>query len=727
MPRTSSWRAARLAPAAVFAVVVLAIVAAPAGAAPATAPGAPGEPAVWTPADKDGFGTSATARSRVWYTLANGELTEVYSPDLGTPSVRDLQFVVSDGRTFAEREVHATTHSVKLVDRKSLIYRQVNTAKSGAYRITKTYVTDPARDTLLVKVRFRSFTKRPLQLYALYDPALSNDGDDDSGSTAGATLVASDAANASALGASPAFVKTSNGYLGTSDGWQDLRRDFRLDSSYASAPKGNVVQTARTSLTGRPGSRTMTLAIGFGPTPRAARGAARASLSASWERAAFAYAAGWRGYLRGLKPQPRSAAPYGPLYDASVMTLAAHEDKTYRGAYIASPSMPWAWGLLTIDKPSDAYHLVWSRDLYQIATGLLAAGDRAGAERALSYLFERQQKPDGSFPQNSTVDGTERWTNLQLDEVALPIVLAWQLRRTDAATYAANIRPAADFIVAKPDAPSSPQERWENQSGWSPATIASEIAGLVCAADIARRNGDSASAARYEATADDWQRNVEAWTATTTGRFSDKPYYLRLTKDAKPDAPTTYSIGDGGPSAIDQREVVDPSFLELVRLGVKRPDDPTIRNSVAVTDKQLAVQTPNGTFWHRFSSDGYGEAPDGGPWNISDPDTFRTIGRAWPLFAGERGEYELLAGGPARSRLAAMAGAANEGLEIAEQVWDKNPPSGQPGFPRGEGTFSATPLAWSHAQFVRLAWSIAAGRPVEQPSIVACRYVRTCR
>lgn len=471
----------------------------------------------------------------------------------------------------------------------------------------------------------------------------------------------------------------------------------------------------------------MTLAIGFGPTPRAARGAARASLSASWERAAFAYAAGWRGYLRGLKPQPRSAAPYGPLYDASVMTLAAHEDKTYRGAYIASPSMPWAWGLLTIDKPSDAYHLVWSRDLYQIATGLLAAGDRAGAERALSYLFERQQKPDGSFPQNSTVDGTERWTNLQLDEVALPIVLAWQLRRTDAATYAANIRPAADFIVAKPDAPSSPQERWENQSGWSPATIASEIAGLVCAADIARRNGDSASAARYEATADDWQRNVEAWTATTTGRFSDKPYYLRLTKDAKPDAPTTYSIGDGGPSAIDQREVVDPSFLELVRLGVKRPDDPTIRNSVAVTDKQLAVQTPNGTFWHRFSSDGYGEAPDGGPWNISDPDTFRTIGRAWPLFAGERGEYELLAGGPARSRLAAMAGAANEGLEIAEQVWDKNPPSGQPGFPRGEGTFSATPLAWSHAQFVRLAWSIAAGRPVEQPSIVACRYVRTCR
>jgi glucoamylase len=73
-----------------------------------------------------------------------------------------------------------------------------------------------------------------------------------------------------------------------------------------------------------------------------------------------------------------------------------------------------------------------------------------------------------------------------------------------------------------------------------------------------------------------------------------------------------------------------------------------------------------------------------------------------------------------------MAGAANEGGLIPEQVRDDQPPSGTPGFPKGEGTLSATPLAWSHAQFVRLAWSIEAGSPVEQPSIVACRYVRTC-
>src|SRR3954465_70482 len=192
------------------------------------------------------------------------------------------------------------------------------------------------------------------------------------------------------------------------------------------------------------------------------------------------------------------------------MTLAGHEDKTYRGGYIASPTMPWVWGT-GLENPSGAYHLVWSRDLYQIATALKAAGDTAGANRAVDYLFLRQQKPDGSFPQNSLVDGTPHWGNLQLDEVAFPILLAWELGRTDATLYRDHIKKAAEFIVSFPNAPFTPQERWENQSGYSPATIASEIAGLVCAADIARRNGDAASANRYEAIADDRQKRGGGW------------------------------------------------------------------------------------------------------------------------------------------------------------------------------------------------------------------------
>jgi glucoamylase len=332
------------------------------------------------------------------------------------------------------------------------------------------------------------------------------------------------------------------------------------------------------------------------------------------------------------------------------------------------------------------------------------------------------------------VDGAQKWSNTQLDEVAFPIVLAWQLERNHLATYRNHVKPAADYLVA--NGPQTPQERWENQGGYSPATIASEIAGLVCAADIARANGDGAAATRYLKVADTWQKNVEKWTLTTNGPLADHPYYLRITKDGNPNAATTYNVGDSGPSAADQRTIVDTSYLELVRLGVKPADDTNIVRSLQIVNDQLGVQTPSGQFWHRYNYDGYGEKPDGTQWDIGfEPcgvstctQQQATIGRAWPIFAGERGEYELAAGQPgASARLASIANAGNEGYMLPEQVWDDNPPSGQPGFPTGEGTFSATPLAWTHAQYVRLAWSIEAGSPVEQPPIVACRYTGRCQ
>jgi glucoamylase len=302
-----------------------------------------------------------------------------------------------------------------------------------------------------------------------------------------------------------------------------------------------------------------------------------------------------------------------------------------------------------------------------------------------------------------------------MDQQGLPIVLAWQLDRTRKADWT-HVRKAADYIVKH--GPRTRQERWENQSGYSPATIAAEIAGLICAADIARKNGAHARASRYEATADAWQRNVERWTATTNGPYSARPYYLRLTKHRDPNRGTEYAIGDSGPSEVDQREVVDVSFLELVRLGVKRPDDPVIVNTVEVVDARLKA----GSFWRRFSFDGYGEQRDGGPWRLFDDDSRKTLGRAWPIFAGERGEYELLAGRPATAHLRAMAEAGNPGLMLPEQVWDGRAPTGKPGFVAGEGTVSATPLAWTHAQFVRLAWSIESHTAVERPQVVAARY-----
>lgn len=694
------------------------------------APGAPGAEADWLPADKQGFGTSTTLGSKVWYTLEGGALSDVYYPDLSTPSVRSLQLAVSDGESFAVRERDATTHEIERVG-DSLTYRQVNTDKEGRFRITKTYVADPERSAVLVDLTFESLTGRPYRVYALHDPGLSNDGNDDTGRSAGDALVAADGETASALMATPGLARRSSGYRGTSDGWTDLSEDNDLDRHYRSASEpGNVVQVARLPLDGV-GRTEATLALGFGKTGAAAKETARVALKGGFDAAAEAYAQGWRAYLAGLKEPPASLLT--PLeretYTVSAMVLAAHEDKTYRGAFVASPSMPWSWGFNDeLAGPTGPYHLVWPRDQYQVGTALLAIGDRAGAERSLDYMFDYQQQADGHLSQNTKVDGTPYWTSIQLDETADPIILAWQLGRDDARTWE-HVRQAAEFILTFSkdghQAPWTEQERWEEQDGFSPATIAAEIAALVCAADIARVNGDGEAARRYLDTADRWQVEVDEWTITTTGPYTPKPYYLRLTKDGNPDAGTKFDLGNSSYTGVDQRKVVDQSFLELVRLGVKPADDPVIRNTLQVVDDQLSVVTPHGRYWHRYSWDGYGEQRDGGPWNIGFPPGSRTtLGRVWPLLSGERGEYELLTGKPAHDRLRAIALATSPGGMLSEQVWDGKPPTGEAGFAPGEGTFSATPLAWTHAQFVRLAWSIEAGEPVERPSVVADRYVR---
>jgi glucoamylase len=697
----------------------------PATAATGAAPGAPGVDEQFLPADKSGVGTSTTLAGKTWLTVQKeGGLGEIYYPDLGTPSARTLDFVVADRHGHAVRAADAARVQTVLTDDRSLSYQQTFTDRAGGWRLVASYVTDPARPALLVDLRFTALRGQPFDLYAVYDPALSNTRTDDSGRTEGRALVASDPTMASAFVGSPPFTATSSGFRGTSDGWTDLLADGRLDGRYTSATAGNLVQTAGTGLTGRSGHDRATLVLGFGGDSATALAVAGTSLRQGYHDTAQSYASGWHAYLNGLKDPPSTlrGRDQKALYQVSAMVLAASEDKTHRGAYVAAPTMPWIWGR---DDPSGPYHLVWSRDLYQIATALIAAGDVSGANRALDFLFDVQQKPDGSFPQNSRVDGTPVWTGLQLDEVALPLVLAYQLGRTDSGTWS-HVKRAADFLLAFEQdgnrAPWSPQDRWENQSGYSPATIASEIAGLVCAAHIARANNDTGSADRYLTVADDWQARVKGWTVTTTGPYSAGPYFLRLTKDGNPDAGTTYNIGDSGPSNVDQRRVVDPSFFDLVRLGVLPAGDPAVVNTLGVIDAQLGVPTGRGLYWHRASFDGYGEKADGDPWEFGLPDDSQiTRGRAWPLLNGERGEYQIAAGDPvaARDQLTAMARAAGPGLMLPEQVWDLQAP---PGFTPGTPTFSATPLAWTHAQYLRLAQDTAAGKVLEQPAIVAQRY-----
>jgi glucoamylase len=636
---------------------------------------AQGVDAHWPTAAKNGFGTSASGTSKVWFTLANGVMTELFFPTLDVPNVQIMQMQVAiDGKI--ETELEDTFHRVEPI-RDALTFRQINSAKSGEYTITKTYITDPRRNTVLIDIHFDSRARAQLSVY--YDPSLNNSGMHDSAWSEGDTLFAVDGNKASALIPSCGFAEVSG------------------------RAKGNVVQIGQLK------GKQCTLALGFGETAAQAATAARLSLARGFEATRREYETGWRSYVSRL---PR-IAKHQQQFNMAAMVLKGLEDKTFSGASIASPSTPWGGGQNANEPTVSGYHGVWARDLYHVATAFDAMGDRATALRLVNYLFRVQQQRDGSFPQNSWVDGRPIGGGLQMDQVALPLVLAYQLGRNDKTTWTKHIKPAADFIVRH--GPRTDQDRWEEKPGYSPATIAAQIAGLVCAAEIARINGDSAK--KYLDTADHWAENVEKWTVTRTGHTA-RGYYLRITEDDDPNDGAKMEINSSS-LVVDERKILDAGFLELVRLGVKDPRDELIVESLALIDQMIAVKTPVGQAWYRYNHDAYGETPDGGKY-----DGRNGVGRLWTLLTGERGEYEISAGdlASARKRLDTMAAFANDGLMIPEQVWDlKRAPNDA--FRFGAGTGSATPLAWAMAQFIRLAMNIESGRNLETPKVVWQRYV----
>jgi glucoamylase len=692
------------------------------------APGAPGKDAQWASAGKQGVGTSNALESKVWFTLQGGALTEVYYPDVTVANVHILQFVVVNAKTKkVETERDDAVHEIKVLRPDSLTFQQINTAKSGEWKITKTYATDPERDSVLIDVSFEPKNK-DLNLYVYYDPSLGNSGMGDTAQSSGSMFVTFDKKQASAMIISskkaglidPAEqIQTiggiTSGFYSISDGLNQLKQNGKLNLRYEKAENGNVVQMGKIL------KKDFLVVLGFGEIRDAAIYEAEESLAKGFEKARAEYEKGWADYVKNLrKVEPK----YQAQFNMAAMQLVAHEDKTHRGANIASLSVPWGGGDNANENTVAGYHLVWSRDLYQVATAFMALGDKDAAVRALDFLFRVQQKPDGSFPQNSFLDGKPFWGSLQLDEVAYPLILAYQLGRNDKATWENHVKKAADFIVK--NGPRTPQERWEEEAGFSPSTIAAEIAGLVCAAEIARKNGDEASATIYLAAADDWARKIEMWTATTTGKYGDGNYYLRITQNGKPDAGEKIELNNGA-GFFDEREIVDAGFLELVRLGIKPANDPLIAKSVKVIDQILKVNTPNGEGFYRYNHDGYGEMDDGRRWNWDGKYTGK--GRLWALLSGERGQYELASGDKtaAQKRLDAMLAFANEGLMIPEQIWDspKVPNADlqfSPNLKFGEGTGSATPLAWSMAQFIRLAVNLQAGKNLETPDAVYERY-----
>ena len=402
-----------------------------------------------------------------------------------------------------------------------------------------------------------------------------------------------------------------------------------------------------------------TLALGFGASQSEAVGAAEGSLGAKFDKTLGEYKKGWKRYDDSLnKPPKKLKGLDGKTVDAladeyylSANVIKASEDKTFPGAIVASLASPWGQAVSAGDPQNTyfgSYREVFARDLYEAWTGLLADGDLATAKDATLFLFERQQLPDGSMPRNSLVNGKTAPDsfNTQLDECAYPLLMAYQLGLTGASLYKNHIKPAANFVASH--GPSFGPERWEEQGGYSPSTIAAEIAGLVAAAQIAQVNGDPVSAAVWLGVADDYQRSIKGWTVTTNGPLGNGRYFIRLSKTGDPNAAISYNLGNGGPT-LDQRQVIDAGFLELVRLGELPASDPDVLASLPVVDSTIETDTTSGPGWHRYNGDGYGDGKDDGhPWAPSNKGT----GHLWPVLSAERGEQDLATGDKANRGLA---------------------------------------------------------------------------
>jgi glucoamylase len=718
-------------------------------------------------ARKDCVGTARNRGSKVWFTVADGVLSDVYFPTNDTTNVETLQYVVTDGASFTDLQTRDMDYTVRSLDDRVLSCRVTATAKSGRYRIVTDYQTDPARNTVVTRARLTALKGRQsdLKLYVRFDPTLNGNGgggEGNGGPDRGDTLrrsgrtvlIGSDpvtTTNApnrdyavpvySALDADRPLRDLTNGFAGQpSDGLRQLDADHRLTTVHSSTQSaGNLVQTAQVDL-GRDGA--FTLALGFGTSASDAADTARRTLRTNPSLLGAQYAAGWRRYDAGLRrpERPRGVSPsawnaiLGEYY-LSANYVKAAEDKTFPGAVAAALASPWGQAISAGDPDQTyfgSYREVFARDLYEAWTALYLAGDRDTARDMARFLFERQQLPDGSMPRNSLTNGKVAPDSFgtQLDECAYPIVMALAVGLTDGDYYRDHIKPAADFVIAH--GPSYGNERWEEQGGYSPSTISAEIAGLVAAAEIADRNHDAQSAAVYRGVADEFQRNLKTWTLTTNGPYDPKPYFIRLSKTGDPNAAITYNLGNGGPT-LDQRAVIDAGFLEYSRLGLLPVDDADIARSLQVVDDVIRRTTPSGDGFYRYNGDGYGDrSSDGRPW----PPSNQGNGHLWPVLAGERGQYEVANGDTpaAIRRLQAMQGMSSGVGLIPEQAWElpdlpRSPYGTDPtlasiGFQNGKPAGSASALTWSAGQFVRLTLDAAAGRQLDRPEYTTDRYVR---
>lgn len=769
-----------------------------------SAPGAPGDASLWSYSGKTGIGTSYETYtqgnfaddgktgtvSKVWFSIANGILTETMYGLIHEAQLRELQFFIQ-GDKFLEEEKKDTTALTDYLAKDaqgrptSLAYQITTTSKNDHYRIEKNIFTDPDSQALMMRVSITALSQ-DITPYMYVDPAIGNTGSGDSARIKNNVGFAQEGNTSLAVKTTAAITAATTGFVGVSDGISDIKKTGALDTLYSDTGEqaGNVAMTFGLQKIPKGHTATFDVVLGFGSDNAQSLAAADKTLSRGYDTVLAHYNGtgdqlGWEDYLTSLPSLEKlssMATDGGKLLYSSALVLKAQEDKTHAGALIASLSNPWG-DVKSADNSATGYKAVWPRDFYQVAMAMLALGDTETPRVAFEYLQKVQAMANtpgytgtpGYFLQKTHVDGQIEWVGVQLDQTAMPIMLGWRLWKEGVLSendirlwYKKMLKPAADFLVdggkvgilwndATITPPFTQQERWEEQAGYSPSTTAAIITALVSAAELARLEQDEETAQRYLTAADSYSENLEKLTFTTQGSLTDNlgdgRYYLRINPSENPNDKGPLSLANGQ-VVPDKSQVVDGGFLELVRYGVRGANHPEVLETLPELDNlalpdlirvkyEFTFEGVEGTFpgWRRYGLDGYGEDINKGQGYQLDGETNtpEQRGRVWPFFTGERGHYELARAqangnldiqGLRNTYAKGMELFANQGLMLAEQVYDGVGNNSTYNYKLGEGTNSATPLAWAHAEYIKLLRSFSDEKVWDRYPSTEARYVK---
>ncbi len=676
------------------------------------APGSPGITPSWSPGPKDLV--VGVPKGRVVAALGQGIVHEVFWPSVGRPQVRDVGFLII-GNGWWEEVKKPASYRLEVLDPKVPLATITHEIRGGSFELE--VVVDPDSDALVI--HYVLSHPESCKIMLLASPHLSGSGWHDNAIADGQGLYAYENGSSMAILCSAGFTSTSAGYVGFSDGWQDVSHHNDCLWSYSEALDGNV------ALSGVLGANSGTIVLAFAETLDKAKTTAREILTESygslrqrfqnsWSQSSAATLAleSWEVQTPFVSSALELRNPgLTVACEISEPVIRVHMDQQNRGAIVASVATPWGAHALVGDENRGGYHLVWGRDCVETALALFSLGRYSDVRDILTYLASCQ-RIDGSWTQNWFPDGEPFWTGLQLDETALPVVLATKMAEVGQLGTIRNlvrnmVRGAVRFLVNA--GPLSPQDRWEENPGISAYTLAATIAALRGASSfdfLAPLDSLHASSV-----ARDWEQRIDDWLYVSEtnldAHYGTAGHYVRINPSLADARHGTVQIRNREQTIRPVADVVGFEFLALVRYGLRSPHDARIVDTLRICEAELGVTIGEHRHFYRYEADGYGEHTDGSPFDGTG------IGRAWPLLAAERAIHAVLSGEDERPFVSAILASRTKGGMIPEQVWDGGAIDAyglRPGLPSG----SAAPLVWAHAELLKIVSALRTGRAVEQ-------------